>query len=217
MKLALHACCGPCLLEPFDDLSAIADVTVVYANSNIHPVSEYELRLDTLLAYAAQHAVHVVQLTYDPAKWLATAGFYAADKTKRCSACYELRLGETAAWARANGYDALATTLTVSPYQDQSSISKAGRSVAEEYGLEWIDRDYRARYEDATRRSRELEMYRQNYCGCIMSDVEARAERAARKAARRKEREAARSVASVAAPDEASEPATEAASETAHD
>ena len=94
-----------------------------------------------------------------------------------------------ARWAAENGFDAVASTLTVSPYQQADVIADEGRRVCEREGLIYLQRDYRERYPAATRRSRELGMYRQNYCGCVMSDVEAREQRAARRAARQAARQ----------------------------
>ncbi len=186
MRLALHACCGPCLLEPYDALAAEADdVVVVYFNPNIHPAEEYERRRDTLVAHAQAAGVRVVEIDYDPAAWMERVAPLARTPQQRCRACYRLRLGEVARWAAENGFDSVATTLTVSPYQDAEAIAAEGRSAAAEAGVEYVTRDFRDRYPDATRRSRELGMYRQNYCGCLMSDIEARAEREARRAARR--------------------------------
>lgn len=185
MRLALHACCGPCLLEPYDALVAEGtEVTVVYFNPNIHPAEEYERRRDTLRAYADSAGIEVVELPYDPAAWLEIVGPLARDPERRCRACYEVRLGEVARWAAETGRDAVATTLTVSPYQDPEAITETGEKAAAAAGLAYIARDFRDRYPEATRRSRELEMYRQNYCGCTMSDVEAREQRAARRAQR---------------------------------
>lgn len=189
MKLALHACCGPCLLEPHDALVVEAErVVVVYSNSNIHPASEYERRRDTLIAYAQDAGIEVVELEYRPDEWVRTAGTHAGTPADRCRACYRMRLDETARWARDHGFDALSTTLTVSPYQDPEAIAEEGRAVAAEFGLEFVVRDFRDRYPVATRRSRELGMYRQNYCGCVMSDLEAAAQRASRRAAKREGR-----------------------------
>lgn len=190
MRLALHACCGPCLLEPYDALAAEAEkAVVVYFNPNIHPAEEYERRRDTLVAYAASAGIDVVELPYDPADWLEVAAPHARDREARCRACYRLRLGEVARWAAENGYDALSTTLTVSPYQDAEAIAEEGQRAAAAAGVAYVRRDFRDRYPEATRRSRELEMYRQNYCGCLLSEMEARQERAERKARRRASRE----------------------------
>jgi len=197
VRLALHACCGPCLLEPYDALAAEADeAVVVYFNPNIHPAEEYERRRDTLAEYASASGIAVIELPYDPAAWLLAVAPHARDREARCRACYRLRLGEVARWAAENGYDSVSTTLTVSPYQNAEAIAEEGERAASAAGIAFVRRDFRERYPEATRRSRELEMYRQNYCGCLLSDLEAREERAARRAARDAARAAAREAAS---------------------
>lgn len=184
-RLLLHACCGPCLLEPLDELAEAADeVVILYANPNIHPAEEYERRRDTLVAYARTAGVDVVELPYDPAAWLEAVGPLANAGAARCRACYRLRLGRAALYAAEHGFDAIATTLTVSPYQDAIAIREEGERAAADVGVAYIHRDFRERYPSATRRSRELGMYRQNYCGCVLSDVEARRDREARRAER---------------------------------
>ena len=184
MKVALHACCGPCLLEPLDALAAEHEVLVVYANPNIHPRDEYVRRRDTLLDWARERAVEVLEAGYDPDEWARAVEGVEADPARRCRRCFELRLGMTARIAADRGMDAVATTLTVSPYQDQHSIAQAGRAACVAHGVAFLETDYRDRYREASRRSRALGMYRQNYCGCVYSQEEAatqRAERAARK------------------------------------
>lgn len=185
MKVALHACCGPCLLEPLDALSQSHEVIVVYANPNIHPVTEYELRRDTLLDWARTRELEVAELPYEPQEWETAVAEVKDDPAARCPHCYELRLSLTAAEGKRLGCDALATTLSVSPYQDPEVIDAVGARVAAQYGLRWLFDDYRPRYPEATRRSREAGMYRQNYCGCLPSKAEAEAERARRRAERR--------------------------------
>jgi len=181
MRVMLHACCGPCLLEPYDALAEY-DVTVCYANPNIHPAEEYALRRDTLLEYARERGIRVVELPYDAQSWRdATAGL---ERPERCRACYRVRIGMVAEEAAREGYDAVATTLTVSPYQDHESIREMGEAACVAAGVRFLPTDFRDRYPEATRRSRELGMYRQNYCGCEPSIAEARAERDARKARR---------------------------------
>ncbi|MEI7813735.1 MAG: epoxyqueuosine reductase QueH [Coriobacteriia bacterium] len=185
MRLLLHACCGPCLIEPLEQFSATVDkLAIVYSNSNIHPAEEYERRKETLYTYAKSVGATVVELDYDPAAWLDAVGPLAHEGAERCRACYRLRLGEAATYAADNGYDALATTLTISPYQDPDAIREEGQAAALRAGIEWVDRDFRDSYGEATRRSRELGMYRQNYCGCMLSEAEAAEARAARRAER---------------------------------
>jgi predicted adenine nucleotide alpha hydrolase (AANH) superfamily ATPase len=195
-RLLLHACCGPCLLEPLDALRGEAgSVTVAFANPNIHPAEEYEHRRDVLVAYAREAGVEVVELPYDREAWDAQVAPLASAGAERCRACYRLRLGMAAEYAAQHGFDALATTLTVSPYQHHLEIREEGERAASAAGVRWLDRDFRERYRAATIRSRELGMYRQNYCGCRYSIGEAEAERVARKAARLAEKAAKRAAA----------------------
>ena len=196
MKLALHACCGPCLLEPFDALDAEHDVLVVYANPNIHPREEYERRRDTLLAWAGDRGAEVVEVEYDPELWERAVEGVEDDPSQRCRRCFALRLALTAHVAAERGCEAVATTLTVSPYQDHDAIVAAGEAACAPSGVRFLETDFRERYREATRRSRELGMYRQNYCGCLPSRAEAEAQRAERKAGK----QAARTDAAAGAP-----------------
>lgn len=184
MKVLLHACCGPCLIEPWDGLSAAHDVRIAFANPNIHPREEYELRRDTLLAYAAAHGIEVDELEYDTTAWDRAVDGLEDRPGERCRECFRLRLGMVARRAAELGFDAVATTLTVSPYQDPESIRSAGEEACEEHGITFLVTDFRDRYPEATRRSRELGMYRQNYCGCRYSEREASQERERRRAER---------------------------------
>lgn len=197
MKLLLHACCGPCSLEPVRLLRAAGhDLTIAYMNSNIAPADEYARRLATLRAWAADVSAPVVEGAYDPAAWEACAGRVGAAehdparRKARCRACYRLRFEEAAALAAEQGFDALGTTLSVSPYQYTRIIREELERACAREGIKACFADYRPFYDEATRRSREGGMYRQNYCGCRFSDAEAAAEREERRAARRAAREA---------------------------
>lgn len=113
-----------------------------------------------------------------------------AAREARCRACYRLRFEEAARYAREHNFDALGTTLSVSPYQYTRIIREELEHACTREGIRAHFEDYRPFYDEATRRSREGGMYRQNYCGCRFSDAEAAAERELRRAARRAEREA---------------------------
>lgn len=198
MNVLLHACCGPCSLEPTRILRAAGHtLTIFYANSNIAPANEYARRLQTLQTWAETECLPVVEGTYDPTAWQACAGRigYTTDSTRRqarCRACYRLRLEEAARYAAEQGFDGLCTTLSVSPYQYTDIIREEVTRAAERAQLAPVFEDFRPFYDEATRRSRALGMYRQNYCGCQFSAEEAAAERAERKAAREAAREAKR-------------------------
>lgn len=115
-----------------------------------------------------------VALAVDPGK-----------RAARCRACYRLRLQEAARRAAEQGFEALSTTLAVSPYQYSDIIQEELERAAVEAGVKAVFEDFRPFYPEATRRSRDLGMYRQNYCGCLLSYTEAAAERAERKAERK--------------------------------
>jgi len=159
-----------------------------YFNPNIHPAEEYVRRRDAASTYAAARGVDFVELSYDPEVWQRAVAS-SASRAERCRACYRLRLREVARWAAANGYDAASTTLTVSPYQDCDVIGQEGSDAAAEAHLGYVTRDFRDRYPEATRRARAEGMYRQNYCGCAPSEIEAQRERAERKQARAQARD----------------------------
>ena len=99
-------------------------------------------------------------------------------RRERCRACYRLRLDEAAAYAAENGFEGLATTLAVSPYQFTDIIREETERAAAAAGITAHFEDYRPYYDEATRISRELGMYRQNYCGCRFSIKEGEATRA---------------------------------------
>lgn len=172
-----------------------ADFGIYYDNPNIHPATEYERRLETIKEFVAEpHGLPFIEGPYDPQEWEQRAGTYGTDREKRCRACYRMRFERLAAMAAEQGYDAIGSTLTISPYQYTSAIIEELERAAAGVGLASDAHDYRDCYPEATRRSRELGMYRQNYCGCRFSIAEAQAERrehAARRAAEKRTKQLA--------------------------
>jgi predicted adenine nucleotide alpha hydrolase (AANH) superfamily ATPase len=178
-------------------------VTLAFINPNIQPEIEYHLRLDTLSAFAGTQSVPVLAGDYQPDIWEKTVAIHGGpypliagdpyeqanrlQREQRCRACYRLRFEATAALAAAHGFETIATTLSISPYQFTKVLLEELRRAAERLGLRALAEDYRQFYPQATQRSRELGMYRQNFCGCRLSLLEAEAERAARRAARSQE------------------------------
>lgn len=192
-RLLLHACCGPCLIEPLDALATQADsVTVFFANPNISPAEEYVRRREALMAYAADLGVDAIELPYEPLAWAETVVGVEGDRESRCRACYRLRLEATARHAAENGYDAISTTLTVSPYQLHDAIREEGEAATQAHGVVWLHRDYRELHRAALARARNAGMHLQNYCGCVYSVAEAERSRAEARA-RRKAAKALRS------------------------
>lgn len=192
--LLLHACCGPCSLEPVRLLREEGfEPTICWTNPNIQPVAEHDLRLETLLAWARDVAhVDVVVAGDDRAAWERAAAPAGFDRERRCRVCYALRLAEACRVARERGFTHVSTTLVVSPYQLFDACGEILRSIAGREGLVPVWRDFRPRYPEATRVSRDLGMYRQNYCGCRFSAAEAAIERHEARDARKAAKAAAR-------------------------
>ena len=201
VPLLLHACCGPCSLEPVRLLREEGfEPTICWVNPNIQPVAEHERRLQTLLAWARDVAhVEVIVATDDRELWERTVAPAGFDHERRCRACYALRLAESCRVAEQRGFTHISTTLAVSPYQLFDTCGDVLRSLAAAHGLTAVWRDFRPHYAEATRESRELGMYRQNYCGCRFSAAEAAIERHEARDARKREKAAARAAREAAA------------------
>ena len=198
-RLMLHACCGPCSLLPTALLREEGwDVTICYVNPNIAPVAEYEHRLDTLRKWARVVEMPVVEGPCDRAAWEREVAPLAAHRAARCEACYRLRLRAAADMAAQGGFDALATTLAVSPYQLLDACNRQLEREARRVGVLALPRDFRAWYPEATRESRALGMYRQNFCGCRFSAAEAALERSCARDGRRVEKDVSRAARAAA-------------------
>lgn len=168
--MLLHTCCGPCSIYPVDVLGKEVELAGFFFNPNIHPYTEWKARRETLARYAESIGLKMI---FDDRYLLEEFIRGVVDREgDRCAFCYDLRLRRTARAARENNYDAFSTTLLVSPYQKHGLIRETGETIAREEGVEFIYRDFRPGYREATARSRDLGMYRQKYCGCIFSEKE---------------------------------------------
>lgn len=177
--LLLHACCGPCSLEPVKYLCEEGfEPTICWTNPNIQPIEEHDKRLKTLLAWADEVA-HVPVIVAEDRRdlWEAKVAPAGLAREARCRACYRVRLEESCRVAKEEGFHYISTTLVVSPYQLFDVCHEVLSKLAPKYGLEEVWRDFRPHYPESVTDSRALGMYRQNYCGCRFSAAEAAIER----------------------------------------
>ncbi|NLG26436.1 MAG: epoxyqueuosine reductase QueH [Chloroflexi bacterium] len=173
-RLLLHICCGPCATWSVQRLRAEGwDVTGYWFNPNVHPYSEHERRRENLASFAGQVQLPVQwEPGYEmPAFLRAVAGHEAF--RERCAICYRMRLERAARAAAEGGYDAYCTTLLISPYQDQAALRTIGDDLGSRYGMPFHFENLRRGYAETPRLSREYNLYRQHYCGCIYSEWEA--------------------------------------------
>jgi len=171
MRTLLHVCCGPCATATVafwrgEGLS----LTGYFYNPNIHPLLEFRRRM-TGAEDLAEHANMEIILDrhYDPVEWFTEVG---ARKEDRCRACIGLRLQKAAGEASALGWEAFTTTLAISPWQDHEAIKSQGAAAAEAHSIEFLYEDLRPKYRQSREMSRNLGLYRQKYCGCILSEWE---------------------------------------------
>jgi predicted adenine nucleotide alpha hydrolase (AANH) superfamily ATPase len=171
MNILLHTCCGPCALFPLRQLRAAGhNVTGFFYNHNIHPYQEYVRRRDAAIDMAAQEALPlIIHDDYDLEGFLANV---AAEPEKRCSYCYSSRLRATAQAAAKGGFDAFTAALLYSRYQKHDEIKALGERLGKEYGIVFYYEDFRSGWQEGIRLSKELGLYRQQYCGCIYSEKE---------------------------------------------
>ena len=87
----------------------------------------------------------------------------------RCNMCYRVRLDKTAWYAKEKGFDAFTTTLLVSPYQKHELICEIGQQAAQKYGIDFYYSDFRPGFRQGQQGAKEMGLYRQKYCGCIVS------------------------------------------------
>lgn len=180
-SLLLHSCCAPCSSYTIEYLSKYFQITVLYYNPNISPYAEYEKRkaeqIRLIQAMPVRNAVSIADCDYDCNAFFEIAKGYedCREGGARCFRCYELRLRKTAEEAKKGGYDYFCTTLSISPLKNAQKINEIGERLGEEYGVLWLPSDFKKRegYKRSIELSKEYNLYRQNFCGCIYSRREA--------------------------------------------
>jgi predicted adenine nucleotide alpha hydrolase (AANH) superfamily ATPase len=185
-KLLLHVCCATCSGGIIEKLLGEGwDLTVFFANPNIHPAEEYEKRKTDVKRFCAKLNVPFIDADYDPDAWFARikGNENAPERGPRCAACFALRLERTAAYAQANGFPVFATSLGISRWKNLDQVNAAGQAAARlTPDVRFWDCNWRKgggadfRFEVARREG----FYQQTYCGCVFSKNAADA-RAARK------------------------------------
>ncbi|EGO61849.1 epoxyqueuosine reductase QueH [Acetonema longum] len=169
MNLLLHMCCGPCSIYPVKQIRESGiEVTGFFYNPNIHPYKEFARRLEAAELYAQKvNLSMIIQPEYTLEEYIKQV---LDSPGGRCRACYRLRLRRTAEYARENGFSHFSTTLLVSPYQQHEIIRETAETVAAETGVPFYYVDFRTGWKEGVAISREMELYRQPYCGCIFSE-----------------------------------------------
>ena len=183
-RLFLHSCCAPCSSYCLEYLRKYFDVTVFYYNPNISFGEEYRHRVEELKRLveelnedaAGGNPIELEEGPYEPERFFeAVKGMEdCPEGGERCFVCYELRLREAAKRAAEGGYDFFTTTLTISPLKNAQKLNEIGQRLGEEYGVACLPSDFKKKggYQRSIELSREHDLYRQDYCGCVFSKKE---------------------------------------------
>ncbi|MGL4981068.1 MAG: epoxyqueuosine reductase QueH [Fusobacteriaceae bacterium] len=178
-SLLLHSCCAPCSSAVIEFLADYFDITILFYNPNITDSEEYTKRKDEHLEYIKKNNLNLKFLegNYDtkndffiPVKGLEES----PEGGERCTICYRLRMEKTAQLAKELGFHYFTTVLSISPLKNSEKINNIGVELQEEYGVTYLFGDFKkkGRYLRSIQLSKEHELYRQDFCGCIFSKVE---------------------------------------------
>jgi predicted adenine nucleotide alpha hydrolase (AANH) superfamily ATPase len=178
--LQLHSCCAPCSSYVLEYLSQFFKITIFYYNPNISDEEEYYRRVEEQQKLMKQmpfkNPVDFILGSYQPELFyqIAKGLEQVPEGGERCFRCYELRLEETAKLAKERGYDYFTTTLSISPLKNAGKLNELGEKLSQYYNIPYLYSDFKKKngYKRSIELSREYDLYRQDYCGCIYSKVE---------------------------------------------
>lgn len=179
--LLLHSCCAPCSSYCLSYLSNFFKITIYYYNPNISPMEEYQKRVEEqkrlINEIPAKYPILFEEGTYDPDRFFEMAKGLESipEGGERCFKCYELRQREAALYASENKFDYFTTTLSISPHKNADKLNEIGLKLEKEYGIRYLVSDFKKKggYLKSIEYSKQYDLYRQNYCGCIYSKIEA--------------------------------------------
>ena len=171
MKVLLHICCANCAIYPIKSMREDGlEVMGFFYRHNIHPYTECVRRQETLEAYAERIDLKVIyQEGYDLEEFIRNVDFREAE---RCNYCYHDRLRSTALIAKRGKFDCFSSTLLYSKFQKHEMIKSMGEAIGRSLGVTFFYEDFRTGWKEGIKTSKDLEMYRQPYCGCIYSEKE---------------------------------------------
>ena len=172
-RLLLHTCCAPCSPYVVELLQREFEVIAFFYNPNIHPLEEYQHRLEETKQFCKKARIELITGNYDVDQWFHLTRGMEKEKEggKRCKLCYQMRLEKAVSVAKKNSCSHLTTTLTVSPHKKAAVINQIGSELQKGYSITFYEADFKKHdgFKKSCELSKEYGFYRQNYCGCIYS------------------------------------------------
>lgn len=175
--LLLHSCCAPCSSYCIEYLADYFKITIFYYNPNISLEEEYRRRVEEqkrlIASLPVKHSVDFIEGNYDTERFYEISKGLEREKEggERCFRCYRLRLEEAAKIAQEGNYDYVTTTLSISPYKNAPKLNEIGEELESIYKVKYLPSDFKKKngYKRSIELSKEYDLYRQDYCGCIYS------------------------------------------------
>ena len=171
--LLLHICCGPCATHVIDSLIPQYQIIGLFYNPNIHPTDEFMTRLKDASRVCRLYDIPLWIPEYCPSTWFSMVRGLEGEPEggKRCEVCFSIRLKETARYAQRSSIRWIATTLTISPHKNSQKINEIGNSLVNTVDIQFLDHDFKKKggFSRSIQRSKQLGLYRQDYCGCNFS------------------------------------------------
>jgi predicted adenine nucleotide alpha hydrolase (AANH) superfamily ATPase len=170
-KVLVHICCAHCAAYTVAYWRSLEyKVAALWYNPNIHPFTEHRQRLESVESLMKKLEVPLdVMEGYEMIEFLRRV---SGREATRCRYCFEMRLDKTARFASEKGFDGFTTTLLISPHQEHELVKEIGENNAIEHSVEFFYTDLRKRYSDSRHITKPMDLYRQQYCGCIYSEYE---------------------------------------------
>lgn len=188
--LLVHSCCAPCSSYVLEYLNNYFNITVLYYNPNIFPETEYLKRKSEQIRFINEKfsksnlindkknaSVKFMDCDYDNNVYNTSVKGFGKEPEggKRCEICFKLRLEKTAKLAKENKFDYFVTTLTISPLKNAELLNSIGEEYSKKYDIPYLLSDFKKKegYKRSIQLSKEYNLYRQNFCGCVYSKAEA--------------------------------------------
>ena len=164
--MLLYACCGPCACAVFQaGYPNFYDITIFFYGSHLDTFDEFKRRLGAIgtVNKKLNKDKAMIITPYNSAKY----ELDGCTEDVRCVLCIDARLRITAQMAREGGYNCFATSLSVSPHKDTRVVNLYGwRNANGKVFFVEMDLKKDNGFQKTVALSKELGLYRQNYCGC---------------------------------------------------
>ena len=179
-SLLLHACCAPCSSYCVEYLAQYFDITLYFYNPNIESQEEFSKRFKEFEKIDKRFGVKAIEEKYNADEFYQAVKGYEDCKEggDRCTICYRLRLAKSLEYAKEHNFEYFASTLSISPYKDTERLNSIGEEISKDSNVLWLVNDFKKKggYLRSTVLSKEMDLYRQDYCGCVYSIRDAQKE-----------------------------------------